>query len=194
MKQNDILQNISDKDLKKSLLFSQALFLLISLLLSFILFDHFFDWFQYFNFNLQELIYYGLIPGLMIVSIDLVLMKILPKRHLDDGGINERVFQNRSVPDIFFLALVIAISEELLFRGVIQTTFGYVAASIIFALVHFRYLKKPVLFISVLLLSFYIGFLFKITGNLFVTITMHFIIDFLLGLIIRFQKWGTVNE
>lgn len=194
MKQNDILQNISDKDLKKSLLFSQALFLLISLLLSLILFERFFDWFQYFNVNLKEIFYYGLVPGLMVVMIDLVLMKVLPKHHLDDGGINERVFQNRSVPDIFFLTLVIAISEELLFRGVVQTTFGYFSASVIFALVHFRYLKKPILFISVLLLSFYIGFLFKITGNLFVTITMHFIIDFLLGLIIRFQKWGTVNE
>ena len=194
MKQNDILQNISDKDLKKSLLFSQALFLLISLLLSLILFERFFDWFQYFNVNLKEIFYYGLVPGLMVVMIDLVLMKVLPKHHLDDGGINERVFQNRSVPDIFFLTLVIAISEELLFRGVVQTTFGYFLASVIFALVHFRYLKKPILFISVLLLSFYIGFLFKITGNLFVTITMHFIIDFLLGLIIRFQKWGTVNE
>src|SRR5690625_3686701 len=190
MKQNEILQNISDEDLKKSLLFSQALILLISLILSFILFDHFSDWFQYLKFNLKEIIYYGLIPGLIIVIIDLVLMKILPKRYLDDGGINERVFQNRSVPDIFLLALTIAIAEELLFRGVIQTTFGYFTASIIFALVHFRYLKKPVLFISVLLLSFYIGFLFKITGNLLVTITMHFIIDFLLGLVIRFQKWG----
>ncbi|HLQ98469.1 MAG TPA: CPBP family intramembrane glutamic endopeptidase [Candidatus Dormibacteraeota bacterium] len=194
MKQNDILQNISDKDLKKSLLFSQALFLLISLLLSLILFDHFFDWFQYFKYDLKEMIYYGLFPGLLVVMIDLVLMKVLPKHHLDDGGMNERVFQNRSIPDILFLTLVIAISEELLFRGVFQTTFGYFTASVIFALVHFRYLKKPVLFISVLLLSFYIGFLFKITGNLFVTITMHFIIDFLLGLIIRFQKWGTVNE
>jgi len=194
MKQNEILQNISDEDLKKSLLFSQALILLISLILSFILFDHFSDWFQYLKFNLKEIIYYGLIPGLIIVIIDLVLMKILPKRYLDDGGINERVFQNRSVPDIFLLALTIAIAEELLFRGVIQTTFGYFTASIIFALVHFRYLIKPVLFISVLLLSFYIGFLFKITGNLLVTITMHFIIDFLLGLVIRFQKWGTVNE
>src|SRR5690625_3487599 len=104
------------------------------------------------------------------------------------------MFQNRSIGDIFLLALIIAISEELLFRGIIQTTFGYFIASLIFALVHLRYLKKPVLFLSVLLLSFYIGFLFKITGSLLVTITMHFTIDFLLGLMIRFQKWGTVNE
>lgn len=194
MRQNELLQNISDEDLKKSLLLSQGLFLLISLLLSLFLFEHILDWFRYFNFNLKEITYYGIIPGLIIVIIDVILMKKLPKRYLDDGGINERVFQNRSIADIFFLALIIAISEELLFRGVIQTTFGYFIASIIFALVHFRYLKKPVLFISVFLLSFYIGFLFEITGNLLVTITMHFTIDFLLGLMIKFQKWGAVNE
>lgn len=194
MRQNELLQNISDEDLKKSLLLSQGLFLLISLLLSLFLFEHFFDWFHYFKFNLVEIIYYGLIPGLIIVIIDIILMRNLPKRYWDDGGINERIFQNRSIGDIFLLALIVAISEELLFRGLIQTTFGYFIASIIFALVHFRYLKKPVLLVTVLLLSFYIGFLFEITGNLLVTITMHFTIDFLLGLMIRFQKWGTVNE
>jgi len=194
MRQNELLQNISDEDLKKSLLLSQGLFLLISLLLSLFLFEHFFDWLHYFKFNIIEIIYYGLIPGLIVVIIDIILMSTLPKQHWDDGGINERMFQNRSIGDIFFLALIIAISEELLFRGVIQTTFGYFIASMIFALVHFRYLKKPVLFLSVLLLSFYIGFLFEITGSLLVTITMHFTIDFLLGLMIRFQKWGTVNE
>ena len=188
MKQNELLQNISDEDLKKSLLLSQALFFSISLLLSLFLFDHFLDWLQYFRFNVKEIIYYGFIPGLIVVIFDVILMKSLPKQYFDDGGINERVFQNRSVTNIFFLTLFIAISEELLFRGIIQTTFGYFIASSIFALVHFRYLKKPVLFVSVLLLSFFIGYLFEITGNLLVTIVMHFIINFLLGLIIRFQK------
>ncbi|WP_404453206.1 type II CAAX prenyl endopeptidase Rce1 family protein [Oceanobacillus kapialis] len=51
-------------------------------------------------------------------------------------------------------------------------------------------MKKPVLFISVLLVSFYIGYLFEQTGNLIVTITAHFIVDFLLGLTIRFYKGG----
>src|SRR5699024_11474282 len=59
---------------------------------------------------------------------------------------------------------------ELLFRGVLQTTFGYIPASVIFALVHVRYLSKPVLLISVLLISFFIGYLFEVTGNLYVTI------------------------
>src|SRR5690625_262268 len=88
----------------------------------------------------------------------------------------------------FFISLFVAVFELILFRFVLQTVFGYFIASTIFVLVHVRYLKKPVLFVSVLLLSFYIGYLFEVTGNLFVTMIAHFTIDFLLGLIIRFQK------
>lgn len=194
MRQDELLQKISDKELKISLILSQALFLLISLILSLFFFDHFFDWFDLFKFNSKEIFFYGIIPGIIIVLIDVILINILPARYLDDGGINKRVFKNRSVGDIFFLAFIIATCEELLFRGVFQTTFGFIIASLIFALVHVRYLKKPVLFISVLFISFCIGFLFEITGNLLVTIVMHFTIDFLLGLMIRFQIWGTVNE
>lgn len=188
MKQAELIKQMSPSDLKKSLIFSQLLILIISIILSFILFESIYSWLVYFDFNINEIVYYGVIPGLLIVSIDLILMRFLPKRYYDDGGINEKIFKNRSIGDIFILALFIAISEEVLFRGVIQTTFGYFAASTLFALVHFRYLKKPVLLVSILLLSFYIGYLFEITGNLLVTISAHFIIDFLLGLVIRYQK------
>lgn len=194
MRQDELLEKISDKELKMSLILSQVLFLLISIILSLFLFEHFFDWFYLFKFYGKEIFYYGIIPGLIIVMIDLILINVLPARYLDDGGINRRVFKDRSVGDIFFIALIIAICEELLFRGVFQTTFGFIIASLIFALVHVRYLKKPILFISVLFVSFYIGFLFEITGNLLVTMAMHFTIDFLLGLMIKFQMWGAVNE
>lgn len=90
--------------------------------------------------------------------------------------------------------MLVAIAEELLFRGVIQTTFGYLISSTLFALIHFRYLKKPVLLISVLFVSFYIGYIFILTENLLVTITAHFVVDFTLGLVIRFQKRGAIYE
>src|SRR5690625_1741473 len=114
-------------------------------------------------------------------------MVILPKKYFDDGGINERIFKNQSIFNIFIIALIVAVSEELLFRGLIQTIFGYFIASTLFALVHVRYLRKPVLLISVLLISFYLGYLYEITNNLFVTIFAHFIVDFLLGVIIRYN-------
>lgn len=188
MKQSELINQMSSNELKQSLILSQFLFLMNSIVLSIIFFDKPSDWFLYFEFNGIEIFYYGVIPGLIVVLIDWVLMRFLPKRYYDDGGINEKVFKNRTTFEIFYLALIIAVSEEMLFRGVIQTSFGYIIASLIFALAHFRYLTKPVLLVSVLLLSFYIGYLFEITGNLLVTISAHFVIDFLLGLLIRNQK------
>lgn len=188
MKQSELIKQMTDKDLKKSLVFSQALFVLISGILSIILFENMSVWLTLFDLDIYAIVYYGVIPGLVIVLVDLILMYVLPKHHFDDGGINEKLFRSRSIGDIFMIALIVAISEELLFRGVIQTVFGFLIASIVFTLVHIRYLKKPVLLISVLCISFYIGYLFELTGNLYVTITVHFIVDFLLGLVIRFQK------
>ncbi|MFA1820682.1 lysostaphin resistance A-like protein [Virgibacillus oceani] len=188
MKQSEIIKQLSDEELKQQLFISQGLFLVLAIVLSFFLFQDLNEWLLYFNWEPEKIIFYGIIPGLIIVVIDIILVLALPKHYYDDGGINERVFKGQSVRFVFMLSLIVATAEELLFRGVLQTTFGYIIASTIFALVHFRYLTKPVLLISILFVSFYIGYLFEITGNLLVTITAHFTVDFLLGLLIRFQK------
>lgn len=188
MKQKDLIKQMTDEELQTSLLLSQFMLFSVAIILSFILFDRFTDWINLFSWNVKEVIYYGVLPGLLIVIIDVIIMYVLPKKHYDDGGINERIFKNRSIPSIFCIAFVVAVSEELLFRGVIQTIFGYVFASSIFALIHVRYLRKPVLLISIIFISFYIGYLYEKTGNLYVTITTHFVVDFLLGIIIRHQK------
>src|SRR5699024_498053 len=194
MKQNELIKQMTDKELKKQVILSQLIFITIGIILSIFLFEEMSDWLLYFNWNPKEVFYYGVISGLIIVSIDLIIMYIFPGRYYDDGGINEKLFKNLSISDIFCVTLIIAVSEEILFRGVVQTTFWYVFTSVLFALMHIRYLKKPVLLISVLLISFYIGYLFELTGNLYVTITSHFTVDFLLGLFIRFQKRGAGNE
>lgn len=188
MKQSEIIKRLSDKELKRSLILSQSLFLALSLIGSILLFESITDWFFFFQIDLKEIIVYGLFPGILIVLIDLSLMYALPKKYYDDGGINERIFTSLNYSEIFFICILIAVSEELLFRGVLQTTFGYIPASVIFALVHVRYLSKPVLLISVMLISFFIGYLFEVTGNLYVTIFAHFTVDFILGLVIRYQK------
>ncbi|TFJ93789.1 CPBP family intramembrane metalloprotease [Lentibacillus salicampi] len=188
MKQSEIVKQLTDKELTKQLIFSQLLLLLLSILLSFLLFDNIAGWLDYFSLDMRDFFYYGVLTGIVIVVLDLMLMYIFPKKYYDDGGINDRIFKNRSIKGIFGIALLVAITEELLFRGLIQASFGYVAASTLFALVHIRYLKKPVLLVSVLVVSFYIGYIFVLTENLVVTIIAHFTVDFVLGMIIRFQK------
>lgn len=191
MNQKKMIEQMTDDQLLQSLFMSQLMLFSLAIILSMFLFESFIQWLELFSFNLYDIFYYGGLSGLLIVCVDIILMKLLPKTAFDDGGINERIFQNLPIRNIFLIALIVSISEELLFRGVLQTVFGYVIASTIFALVHFRYLNKPVLFISILLISFYIGYLFHITNNLLVTIAAHFLVDFILGLMIRYQ-WHEV--
>lgn len=190
MRQSEKIRLLSDSDLKKSLYASQLIFSTIAISIGIFLFENVQQWLALFQLDIQQLFFYGLFPGLIIVTIDIFMYLFVPKAYYDDGGINERIFGNMSVMEIGFVALLVAFSEELLFRGIVQTTFGYWLASTFFALVHVRYLTKPVLFVSIIFVSFFIGYIFVITGNLLVTITIHFIVDFLLGIFIRFSKRG----
>lgn len=192
--QADIIKQMSDTDVLKQLYFTQLLMLGIGIFLSFFFFENIGDLLRWFQFDSSELITYGITSAAIVIGIDLMLMKVLPKRMYDDGGINEKVFQRRPVWHIILLTAFIAISEEFLFRGVLQTEFGYIVASTIFAFMHFRYLTKPALLISVFLLSFYIGWIFEITGNLLVTIVAHFLIDFVFACIIRYQYFGQLEH
>ncbi|WP_248490634.1 CPBP family intramembrane glutamic endopeptidase, partial [Staphylococcus aureus] len=70
-------------------------------------------------------------------------------------------------------------------RGVVQTHFGIVIASFVFAVLHIRYIKKPFLFCFVCFISFVFGYVFEWTGNLFITIFAHFLVDFIMGLQLR---------
>lgn len=193
MKQSDIIRQLSSADLKRSVLYTQLLLFSLSIVLSLFLFNTFTDWFKLFTLNVSEIFYYGVIPAFLIIIIDVILDKFIPNRFLDDGGINEKLFSGQSTFSIFIITATVAIAEELLFRGVIQSTFGYVFASLLFALIHIRYLKKPILLIVIIGLSFYIGYLFEVTQNLNVTITTHFLIDFILGLLIKYKTRGEIN-
>lgn len=186
--QSELIKQMSGKQVRQSVFLSQLLFVIIALGVSLFIFPNFLYWLDILELNLQQILIYGVLPALILVIIEILLSKVVSKKALDDGGINEKVFKDASVGTIFILALVIAISEELLFRGVLQTTFGLFIASGIFAVIHVRYLKKPILFIFVVLTSFLIGYLFELTNNLLVVIVFHFALDFLLGLFIKYRK------
>lgn len=193
MKQEEIVKQLTDQQLKQVVYQSQLLFLGIGIILSFIIYRNLRFLSEIISFNLSEIGFYGVVIALFLVSIEILLYFFVPKKYFDDGGINEKLFRNQSVIAIFFIALTVAICEEYLFRAVIQTTFGYFFASSLFVIVHFRYLKKPVLLLGIIITSFLIGFLFEITNNLLVVISFHFTVDFILGLFIRLLHWGEEN-
>lgn len=135
----------------------------------------------------MRIVTYGAATAVLVICIDFAAMRIFPEHMLDDGGINQRVFAKRSVPHLLLLTLTISFTEEILFRGIIQTNFGLWASSILFAILHFRYLEKAVLFIMVVGVSFLLGLVYQWTDNLFAPVAAHFMIDFVLALYIRFQ-------
>jgi membrane protease YdiL (CAAX protease family) len=81
-----------------------------------------------------------------------------------------------------------------LFRGVLQTHLGIWIASLVFAILHFRYLSKWLLFIMVVSISFLLGIVYEITDTLYTTILAHFLIDLVFAIQIRLQYLKGVNE
>ena len=184
-KQSEIIKQLSDRELLLKLYVSQFIMLLVAMVLSRFLFGSWFYPLTLISWNVYHVLI-GVLAGLFVVFLEIIAVKFLPESWFDDGGVNERVFQGRSPLHIAFLSVVIGFSEEVLFRGVLQTSFGIIPASIIFALIHFRYLQNYFLFTFTVSISFYIGFLYFITGNLLTAIICHIVIDMLLGWGLRF--------
>ncbi len=189
MKKNyrELIKELSDKELLQSLYVTQVLLLSVAAVLGAIFFEDVSTFIQLFNWQDSNILFIGGVWGIAVVGLDLLFDKILPPHLSDDGGVNERIFQNRSIIQIGFIACGIAFSEEILFRGILQTNFGLIVSSSLFAIIHFRYLFNWFLFLNITVLSFFIGYLYDMTENLSVTIFMHFLIDFLLGVIIRIK-------
>lgn len=183
----ETVAGLTEKELLFHLVATQILLLTISAILGMILFDSLNEFKNLFIWDDISILTVGVGAAVLVVIVDLLLMKYLPPSFYDDGGLNERIFKNKSVLQIALIAAMVAVSEEILFRGIIQTSAGLIITSIIFAVVHYRYLFNWFLFLNIILLSFLIGYIYMQTDNLLVTIVMHFFIDFLLGLIIKFR-------
>ncbi|MDM5331189.1 type II CAAX endopeptidase family protein [Neobacillus sp. CF12] len=192
-KYNELIQGLTDRELLFHLYMTQIILLVITFILGILLYDHF-SFMQAIDISDLRILSIGVPAGVAIVLVDILLMKMLPPHFYNDGGLNERIFKNRSVIHIIWIAAFVAISEELLFRGIIQTKVGLILASLIFAIIHYRYLFNWFLFSNIVILSFFIGFIYEWTNNLAITMVTHFIIDFLLGLYIKYRHSIDVDE
>ncbi|WP_419881235.1 lysostaphin resistance A-like protein [Peribacillus sp. B-H-3] len=184
-KQAELIKQLSDKQLIYNLFITQLILLAAALLLGLFLFPDIASFTALFRISDINIAVIGLPAGAAVVAFDIIMMKTIPASWQDDGGVNERIFKSLSYPLVPAAALIVAFCEEVLFRGVIQTNIGLVWTSVIFALVHYRYLFKWYLLVNIAGLSFFIGWIYSVTGNLMVTITAHFIIDFILGIILK---------
>ncbi|PLT45614.1 type II CAAX endopeptidase family protein [Paenibacillus sp. FSL W8-1187] len=133
-------------------------------------------------------LYWGFGFALAVLAVDLILSRWVPEEAADDGGVNERIFRCRPVWHIALLSLVVAVCEEMLFRGAIQHSFGPYWTSILFAAIHVRYLKHWIPTGLVFGISYGLGWIYLQTDTLWAPIAAHFAIDFIMGLIIRFRR------
>ncbi|CAJ1002887.1 MULTISPECIES: CPBP family intramembrane glutamic endopeptidase [Bacillales] len=124
--------------------------------------------------------------ALAVVLASILMDRYLPRRWQDDGDINERIFRGLPFGTTALLCAVIGIGEEWLFRGVLLPLIGNGWTSLVFTLVHVRYLQKPLLVASVYGTSWLLGWLFESGGQLVTPILAHMAIDLLLALYIQY--------
>ncbi|MHA0855488.1 lysostaphin resistance A-like protein [Paenibacillus sp. CMAA1364] len=177
---------LTDRLLLINLYFTQVLTLVIGILWLFFQKRNLFDLFS--HQDIVNIMAWGFgLAGSMLI-IDFFLSKIMPDSTMDDGGINEMLFGSRPIWHIVCISAIVAICEELLFRGAIQHAIGPYWTSIIFALIHIRYLKHWMPTGWVFLSSYGLGFIYIQTGTLWAPILCHFLIDLISGLFIRFRR------
>ncbi|WP_318243515.1 CPBP family intramembrane glutamic endopeptidase [Fictibacillus norfolkensis] len=189
---NNWIDQITPRELLLNVYFSQSLFMIAALGLAFF-FNVSFPWVLHdLDLSINEWLL-AISTGLFLPFLSIQLKKRLPEESLDDGGINEKIFGSLSYIHIFFLTGIIAFAEEWLFRGVLQSLLGLFLTSIIFAVLHVRYIKKPVLFSIVCGLSFWLGMIYEMTDNIWVPFLAHFLIDFISGCWIAKQNKSNNN-
>ncbi|MHA6530886.1 CPBP family intramembrane glutamic endopeptidase [Paenibacillus sp. BAC0078] len=135
-----------------------------------------------------QFVYWGLgLAGIMLI-VDFLLTYIVPEESMDDGGINNLLFGNRPLWHIIVISAIVAICEELLFRGAIQYSLGPYWTSILFAVIHVRYLRHWIPTGWVFLSSYGLGYIYIHSGSLWAPIVCHFFIDLFSGLMIRYRR------
>ncbi|MFC4599112.1 CPBP family intramembrane glutamic endopeptidase [Cohnella hongkongensis] len=180
------VDQLNDRMLLANLYFTQALTLIIGLV-----------WILFQRRNPLELLIlprtyeFALWGGglaLLVLLLDLSISRFVPEEAADDGGVNERIFRTRPVWHIAVISFVVAMCEEILFRGAVQHAFGPYWTSILFAAIHVRYLRHWVPTGMVFAISYGLGWILDVSGTLWAPIAAHFLVDFIMGCIIRFRR------
>lgn len=95
--------------------------------------------------------------------------------------------------ELMLLAAVAGISEELLFRGVLQIRLGLFGSNLLFGIAHS---VSPMYVVLAGGMGLYLGWLFQATGNLLAPIVAHALYDFLAFLVVArdCRRRGTLGH
>lgn len=115
------------------------------------------------------------VPAL-VVGLEWLLFRFVPQRYWYDP-LNDQLGKKFSLFELALFFAVGAVSEELLFRGVLQNLFGFFIATILFVLIHVRYLKRFFLLGVSLILGCSLGCVYLLSGKLWVVVLCHFLLN-----------------
>lgn len=136
------------------------------------------------KFDIQSLLY-SVLFTLILLGTSFLAINVLSKyikffQHLKNAY-NE--IAPIAVTINFGGALIISVfsgfAEEFLFRGILQSLFGIIIASIIFGLFHVSSKKTLSYGLYAIIIGFYFGLLYHFTDNLLVPIIVHCLNNFL---------------
>jgi len=180
------INEISDRALLINLYITQLLTVLLGIIILFFQKNYIIDQMQF--SELGKIILWGVGYAGIFLGANMILSRYVPEEVSDDGGINEKLFGKRPLWHILAISTIVAICEEILFRGAIQHAFGPYWTSILFAAIHIRYLQHWIMTALVFGVSYGLGWIYIQTGSLWTPIIAHLVIDFVMGCIIRFRK------
>ncbi len=138
------------------------------------------------RFSLVMIIYTGILAGVGVRLFSIILGEVWPQfaDNLQDTVII--TLQGIDMYDLFLISLPPAIIEELFFRGFLQSYIGNICTSVVFAILHWGFVKKLWAHgLHALMISLFLGWLFVASGSLLTTITAHFTNNLLAGLYVQ---------
>ncbi|MFB9325265.1 lysostaphin resistance A-like protein [Paenibacillus aurantiacus] len=180
------IDDIDDRMLLINLYATQAVTFIIGLI--WVFFQQGNPFLLFSNPGSWEFLYWGAGLAAAVLVVDLLVSRFVPDEVGDDGGVNDRIFKNRAVWHIVLLSFIVAVCEETLFRGGVQHLIGPYWTSIVFAAIHVRYLRHWIPTGLVFSISYGLGWIYEQSDTLWAPIAAHFLIDAVMGLIIRFRR------
>lgn len=144
--------------------------------------------------NLWWALHYGTAMAVVLIGLQ-ILITYLPEKLWEDDGTN-LIFYRLPYYHLVPIMALCALAEEVFFRLAIQTGLvlltnnplaAIMVSSLFFSLAHVRYLKKPVLFLSVYGMSIGLGVLYWWTNNIWSAVWGHFMVNMVM---VYFGKKG----
>jgi membrane protease YdiL (CAAX protease family) len=124
------------------------------------------------------------------------LSKFIPffKNLKDAYGSVAFMAKDITIPQAIIIGITSGFVEEFFFRGILQQQFGIVVASLVFGLLHMGNAKTLAYGIYAVVIGLYLGWLYIITGNLLVPITVHVLNNIIALPYMRYYYYKFVKE